>query len=446
MVELRAFQGILYNRNRIGDLSAVVCPPYDVISPAEQELYYSLHPCNAIRLDWGKGLPEDSEPENRYTRAARLLDAWLSDGVLVKEEEPGYYLLEEEFREPDGSPVLRHGLISLLRLEEARPGAPVRLHEFTHAGPKQDRLELMKSTRANLSQVFALYQDPSGMLEQLFREARAGCARGEAAGRDGVERRLFFLGGRDVQREIEAFFRDKSLFIADGHHRYETALVYRGWRRTQEKEAGGVQPWDYILMYLTNSEGPGLRVYPTHRILTGYPGWDADRFLGLARKVFQIEETGPAEDPGWRMLSSSRSGERPDESARICCFLKGHEGRYLLSLREPEKAASLFPAEMHPLMRSLDVSLLHEVLLGRVLGMSREAQEKGGFFLYAKGEDAALEMLQSQTSHQAAFLLGPPDIRKIMELSALGIRMPQKTTYFYPKLLTGLVFRRIQEG
>jgi uncharacterized protein (DUF1015 family) len=445
MVELRPFRGILFNEPRIGDLSRVVCPPYDVISLEEQEAYYSLHPCNVIRIDLGRVFPGDSGEETRYTRAARFLDEWLSDGILIQEKARGYYLLEETFLDPEGRPVTRQGLIGLLRLEEDRPGASVRLHEFTHAGPKEDRFELMKATSANLSQVFALYQDPSGFLADSSLRGQAGCGRGEAVGKDGVKRRMFFLGEPAVQRRIEAFFEEKSLFIADGHHRYETALAYRTWRRGQEKKAGRQDGWDYIMVYVTNSESPGLRVYPTHRILTGYPRWDPDGFLRSAREVFEIQEMAPAEDPDCRKRFFRWLKEAPDGASRIGCLFKDHEVFFLLSIRDPVRAASLFPSGMHALMRSLDVSILHTVLLGRILGMSREEQENEKHLLYVKGEDAALEALNRDQRHQAAFLLGPPAIRNIMELSGLGIRMPQKTTYFYPKLLTGLVLRRILE-
>ena len=445
MVELRPFRGILYNQTRVGDLTRVVCPPYDVISPEEQSSYYSMHPCNVIRIDFGKVFPEDSERENRYTRAARFLEGWLSDGTLKQEKTPGFYLLEETFLDSEGSPVTRQGLIGLLRLEDDHPGASIRLHEFTHAGPKQDRFELMKTTCANTSQVFALYQDPSGLLADIFAMRQAGCDRGEAVGEDGVRRRLYYLGESSVQRRIEAFFRDRSLFIADGHHRYETALAFRAWRRDQAPETGSHGGWDYIMTYVTNSESPGLSVLPTHRILTGYPGWNPDAFLRSAREIFEIQEMAPAGDPDCRKRFFCRLRESPDGVSRIGCFFKGHEVFYLLSVKDTERAASLFQAETHALMRSLDVSILHTILLGRILGMSRQEQENERNLLYVKGEESALEVLNRDPRHQAAFLLGPPAIRKIMELAGYGVRMPQKTTYFRPKLLTGLVLRRIQQ-
>lgn len=445
MVEVRPFRGIRYNPRRIQDLSLVACPPYDVIDPDEQDFYHSLHPWNAIRLDLGKQSHDDSESENRYIRAARLLDEWLREGILIEEREEGYYLLEEQFQERQGALVVRRGLISLLRLDEESGQRGVRLHEATHPGPKADRLALMKATAANLSQIFVLYQDPSGVLREILETPPPNGACGEALGRDGVRRRLFFLGDPAVHRRIESFFSERDLFIADGHHRYETALAYREWRRGLEPAASGPRPWDYVLVCLTASEDSGLRVYPTHRILWGYPSWDAESFFSRAGRFFDIQaipRPGPA-DIGRAMAGRTRQGG-DDERPRIRCFLPGRREGWQFCLRTGVASSlDLFPPDTHPLLRSLDVTVLHEVLLGRVLGMSRQDQETGGYLRYVKGEEAALETLEAGKEAQAAFLLGPPPIRPIMELASQGIRMPQKTTFFYPKLLTGLVFRRM---
>lgn len=446
MVEVKPFRGIRYNPERIQDLSLVVCPPYDVIDPADQDFYHSLHPWNAIRLDLGKS----SGGENRYSRAARLWREWLREGILIEEKDPGYYLLEEEFEETGGTLVVRRGLIALLRLEEgASPRGGVQLHEATHPGPKEDRLALMKATAANLSQIFALYRDPSGALREILERPPPNGSCGEALGQDRVRRRLFFLGDPIAHRQIEAFFSGKGLFIADGHHRYETALAYRAWRRSIESGASEPLPWDYVLAYLAECEDPGLRVYPTHRILWGYPRWDSRLFFSAAERYFEIR-TIPWPAPG-NLGSGCRTMAGRKETAgfvngrpRIRCFLPGQRQGWQFVLKASGGPVEIFPPDMHPMLRSLDVTILHEVLLGRVLGMSAREQETEGYLRYVKGEEAALETLGSEPDAQAAFLLGPPPIRSIMELASLGIRMPQKTTFFYPKLLTGLVFRGME--
>lgn len=448
MVEVRPFRGIRYNPRRIQGLSLVVCPPYDVIDPAEQEFYHALHPWNAIRLDLGKQSKDDSEGENRYSRAARLLDEWLREGILIEERQEGYYLLEEQFQEREGTLVVRRGLIALLRLDEESSHKGVRLHEATHPGPKADRLALMKATAANLSQIFVLYQDPSGVLREILETPPLNGGCGEGLGRDGVRRRLFFLGDPVVHRRIESFFSERDLFIADGHHRYETALAYRAWRRGLEHGASGLRPWDYVLVYLTGSEDPGLRVYPTHRILWGYPFWDVESFLSKGERFFDIQAIPwPAQGDivrNGRAVAGETRQWGGDERPRIRCFLPGRREGWQFYLRTGAASSSeFFPPDTHPLLRTLDVTVLHDVLLGRVLGMSRQDQETGRYLRYVKGEEAALETLETGSEAQAAFLLGPPPIRSIMELASQGIRMPQKTTFFYPKLLTGLVFRRM---
>lgn len=448
MVEVRPFRGIRYNPDRIQDLSLVVCPPYDVLDPADQDFYHSLHPWNAVWVDFGKSSEDGPKAENRYSRAARLLGEWLRQGILIEEKEEGYYLLEEQFEDARGIPVVRRGLIGLLRLEEGQARRGVQPHEATHPAPKEDRLALMKATAANLSQIFILYQDASGALSEILEGPSKNRSCGEALGRDGVRRRLFFLGDPIAHKRIEAFFSDRDLFIADGHHRYETALAYRAWRRSLEPGTSEPLPWDYVLVYLASCEDPGLRVYPTHRILRGYPRWDSHSFLSAAERFFDVRATpwpapGTHSSGGPALEGQIDTGGHEDGRPRIRCFLPGQPHGWEIVPKVNGGPLELFPADMHPLLRALDVTVLHEILLGRVLGMTRQEQATGGYLRYVKGEKAALEALDVGPDAQAAFLLGPPPIRIIMELASLGIRLPQKTTFFYPKLLTGLVFRRM---
>jgi len=285
MVAFLPFRGIHYNGDQIQDLSQVVCPPYDVISPEEQNFYYDLHPCNAIRLDLTKGLPGDNETENRYTRAAVQFQQWLAKGVLVQAPQPAYYLLEEHFEDTQGTALVRYGLIGLARLEENHAGASIRPHETTHAGPKKDRFELMKSTEANFSPIFSLFQDDSFMIETLFKKGPADGQYLEAEGQKGLNKvrcRMFPVYDPEEHQRIEAFLKDKLLLIADGHHRYETALKFRDWKRSLG-DVGRDMPisYDYTMMYVTNIESPGLCLYPTHRILKQPPVLDFEQFLQL---------------------------------------------------------------------------------------------------------------------------------------------------------------------
>ncbi len=444
MVEFRPFRGIHFNKNKVEDLSKAVCPPYDVISAEEQDFYYGLHPYNAIRLDLTKSLPEDIEGDNRYTRAAVLFDDWFSKGILVQEKEPSYYLLEECFEDVHGCSLTRYGLIGLARLEDNHSGASIRPHETTHAGPKQDRFELMKATEANFSPIFALYQDNSFIIKDIFNEGPEDGQYLEAVSQNNIRCRMFALKDPGKQERLEGFLKDKLLLIADGHHRYETSLKYREWKIAQGEKSPG--PYDYTMMYVTNIESPGLCLYPTHRILKQHPSLEPERFYQSVQELFEVNEIGPLHDAGCRKLFLQELQSVDKGTVRIGCCFKEPDVCCLLSLKDIKKVASLFPPETPSLMRSLDVSILHEIIFNQCLGISKEVQNQGEILTYVKGEEATLNTLGRDSDFQAAFLLNSSSVQEIMQIALSGIRLPQKTTYFFPKLLTGLLFRKMEKG
>ena len=450
MVSFIPFRGIHYNGDKIQDLSSVVCPPYDVISPEEQNFYYDLHPCNAIRLDLTKGLPGDNETENRYTRSAANFQQWLEEGILVQDQQPAYYLLEERFEDTRGNPLVRYGLIGLARLEENHAGASIRPHETTHAGPKKDRFELMKSTEANFSPIFSLYQDDTFMIQKLFEKGPADGHYLKAEGQKGQNKvccRMFPVYDPQEQQKIEAFLKDKLLLIADGHHRYETALKFRDWKRSQGAgRQDALSSYDYTMMYVTNIESPGLCLYPTHRILKQPPVLDFDHFVQSVQEHFEVQKIGPYQEADAQKRFLRRLKEGTENTITIGCCFKKPEICCLLIAKSPEKVMSLFPEFYPELVRSLDVSILHEIILNQCLGISKDIQDQGEILIYVKGEEATLSMLEQTPSLQAAFLLNPSSIQKIMQIAFSGIRLPQKTTYFFPKLLTGLFFRKMDES
>jgi len=443
MGAFKPFRGIRYERQRSGDLNRFICPPYDLISPREQEFYYGLHPHNAIRLDFGKILPGDHERENRYTRAKTVFRQWLAEGILIRDADPAYYLLEERFEDDEGEARVRYGVMGLRRLGDEGAAAAVRPHEATYAGPKQDRLELMKATAANLSPILAVYQDPTFLLERIFSEETGTNGFPFSVGEDGVGRRFFALREERQVRKLEEFFRERPLLIADGHHRYETALTYREWRRRREPGAAGEMPCDYTLMCLVNMESPGVCAYPTHRLVMDRPGMDSDAFLSAARGFFEVEDLGSFTDPAARKRLSLRLRTPPEGGVSFGCGLKDREGFYHFSAAPAERFAALFPAGTNPLIRTLDVSILHEVLVHRCLGLSPEDQAREDALAYAKGVDEALDSLARRPDLRVAFLLNRPDLRKIMEIAFSGSLLPRKTTFFFPKVFTGLVFREM---
>jgi len=444
MAEFRPFLGVRYREDEHRDLSRLICPPYDVISPEQQRFYYDLHPHNAIRLDFGLERAGDDEHENRYSRAAACFRAWRSQGVLQQDSRPGYYLLEERFQDEHGSSRVRYGILGLKRLEENRPGASIRPHEATYDGPKQDRFRLMVATESNFSPIFAVYQDPSATLEALFQEEGAGERPVEATGQDGVRRRLTVLQDPGQVERIGAFLGERPLLIADGHHRYETCLSYRDWRRSREADPPGEMPCDHTMMYITNMESPGLCVYPAHRILRTFGGRDPESFLRAVAKVFEVQPAGGGGGQGTdRAAWFSQMRPVPEGGVKIGCKLKDPDRFYIFSAPDARRLATLFPPETPALVRTLDVSILHEIVFGTCLGISREEQAWEESILYAKGEEAALGLLERETERGAAFFLNPAPVRTIMKIAFEGILLPQKTTYFFPKVMTGFVFRKM---
>ncbi len=443
MAEFRPFQGVRFQEDDNRDISRMISPPYDVISPEQQQFYYDLHPHNAVRLDFGRELPGDDERENRYLRAAGCFRDWLSGGVLAQDPRPGYYLLEERFEDEQGRDRVRYGIMGLKRLEENRPGASIRPHEATYDGPKQDRFQLMKATESNFSPIFAVYQDPSNSLEEVFRQEMAAGQPVEAVGQDQVRRRLTVIQDPDQVEKIGAFLGERPLLIADGHHRYETCLAYRDWRRAQETDPPEVMPCDYTMMYITNMESPGLCVYPAHRILRSFGERDPEAFLQAVGEKFTVERVGGSGDDGSRERFVREMRAVPDGGLKIGCKLKAPDLFCVFSVPDVSRLSALFPPNTPDLVRSLDVSILHEIVLGQCLGISREDQAQEEYILYAKGEGAALERLERETELGAAFFLNPAPVRKIMQIAFEGFLLPQKTTYFFPKVMTGFVFRKM---
>lgn len=446
MVEIRPFRGILYDTTRMGpDISEVVCPPYDVISPAQSQEYHRRHPHNAIRLILGEENPSDTPGgDNRYRRAAAHFESWRAGGILTQDESPALYLLEETYADEDGRSHTRIGIIGLVRLFDTGSSS-IRPHEATHEGPKQDRFELIKATSANFCQVFTLYTDPTHTVERIAEDIFRGRPRLEASDEEGVKRRLYAIVDPDHHRRIRETLGPKELLIADGHHRYETALAYRDWRRSREGFDGRARGYDYLMMYLANTEGEGLTIYPTHRILTDYAQWDPQRFLEQIQELFSVETLPGAGSPRDARLVRQAMASPADGRVRIGMKAKALRDYHVLTLQDEAKADRLLGEGVHPELRRLDVKILHAILLERYLGISQQDQEKGTNIVYVHGAERAVRMMEEDLLHCAVFFLNPPSVMTVSRVARAGQKMPQKSTFFYPKLLTGLVFRTIDD-
>jgi uncharacterized protein (DUF1015 family) len=410
LARIYPFQPFRYTE-KAGPLGNVVTQPYDKISPAMQSRYLSLSPHNLVRVILGERRAGDSESDNVYTRAARYLDDWIASGVLARDRQAGIFPYFQEFTVPDtGERLVHKGFIALGAVEDYSRGV-VHRHEQTLSGPKKDRLELLRHTHAHCGQLFMLYPDPDGAIDALLDEAAALAPAAEVTDEYGAIHRVWRMddAARGVVQQLMA---DKKLLIADGHHRYETALAFRD-------ENAGLPGADRVMMTFVNMHSPGVRILATHRLVSGLDEGFADRFLRAAAAGFQVEE-----------ISSLDGLKRAWEEAANRTIIGAAIGNRLFLLEDRHARGEL------------DVRVLHQRLLGQALGIGEEAVRDEKHLRYIRGLDAAVEEVR-QGAAQIAFLLKPVSVEQVAATSFAGGVMPQKSTDFYPKLLSGLTIYRL---
>lgn len=425
MANVIPFRGVLYNPAKVTDISRVVAPPYDVIDPPLQRILHERHPYNVIRLELGLDEPGDGPLQNRYTRAAAWLRDWLANGVLVHDREPAIYPYAIEYRSPldpaGAPPKTLKGFFATVELEEFGTGK-IYPHENTRAAAKTDRLHLLEACRANFSAIFSLFSDPRGIVVHLLdKSVNLDRPRIAFTDDDGFRHRLWAITDRGVLDEIIAFMKAAPLFIADGHHRYETALAYRRRCRERAGATPGLQPYDAVLMLFASLEDPGLTVLPTHRVLTTPvpPLPDVVRLLG---ETCNIEESAPES-----FLPALRS--RGQTAPVFGLALPGAPRPLLLTVKPHHR-----PGPAASARDRLDVSLLQTLVMNR-LCPTESAQHT---VIYTKDDREALDLV-AQGKATAALLLNPTKVSDVQAVAASGERMPHKSTYFFPKPLTGLV-------
>jgi uncharacterized protein (DUF1015 family) len=439
LAEIRPFRALRYQAGQVDDLARVIAPPYDIISPDEQRALHARSPHNIVRLEYGETHADDSEANNRYTRAAATLAEWLASGVLAQDDRPAFYVYDQEF-ELGGRHYCRRALLARLHLEDWAQGA-IRPHEDTTARPKEDRLRLLRACRANFSPVLAFYRDPQAVVSRALREATSG--RSPLAVAEGATERhtLWALSEEKVQRWLEQQLAPATLYIADGHHRYETALAYRDERQAAAASWTGQEAENFVLAGLTAAEDPGLLVLPIHR-LVHLPRAD-DSMLERLRQHLAVEEVTPAQTQGGaaphRLLELIAERGRSASAFGLCWPGKRF---FLLTVDDPQGLVAHFCPECPVQWRDLDVIVLEIALLQNILGIERKPVEEGG--AVAIEPDALEACKQVQAAHySAAFLLNPVPVEKVMAVADAGQRMPRKSTFFHPKLATGLVINRL---
>ncbi len=444
MAKIVPFRALRYSLTRISDPARVMAPPYDVISPSLQDALYHRDPFNVVRLILGKTTDEDSGSNNRYTRAAADFRLWEQEGVLVRDTMPSIYLYDQLYRTEDGQTVNRKGFIALARLEDFSSGV-VKPHEKTLSGPKTDRLQLTRACRANFSPIFSLYSDPCCVLEFFTKKVKERPGDLEVSDDDGVVHRLWQVTDPAIIEKAQGVLDSKPLFIADGHHRYETALNYRNEMREKHPDFTGKELFNYVLMYFANMEDQGMSIFPTHRLVHSLESFQVEPFLGRLREFFDIEAV-PADpaDPSARRTLREGLARRGAEK-RVLGLFCGGRTFYYLTIRDEALMDRFFDARAPKALRTLDVSILHRLILESILQITPEAQEAQTNLKYIKNFDEPFEQVENGNA-QLAFLMNPTRMSEVRDVANAGEKMPQKSTYFYPKLLSGLVINKIVEG
>jgi len=432
MATVRPFRGVRYNSNKIEDLSRVVCQPYDRVRYGLQDKYYDLHPYNMVRITKGREY-EDDQPDgdNMYTRAHDYYRAWLDAGYLLRDGEPALYVYRQTFTLPDGSELTRSAFVGALELVEFEAGI-VLPHERTLSGPKVDRLNLMRATGVNFGQIFMLYPDPENVINAVFDAATAGRAPDidvrEMLEKD-VRQQVWVVTNPEVLARVMAEMAPKEgLIIADGHHRYETALNYRNEMREQHPEAPADAGFNYRMVTLVSMDDPGLTILPTHREINNYRIKTTDQILDDAGEYFEVTPM-----PDRATLETAMVETGPTD--RRIGFYDGQY--YLLRLKSPEVMDQIVPERARE-WRLLDVSILHEVLIERVMGLSKAQVEAKENIDYHRDLELAIERVDNGEA-QCVFVLNPTRMAEVKACSDKGEKMPQKSTDFYPKVITGLV-------
>jgi len=430
VADIQPFRGLRYDPQRIGDLSAVITPPYDVISPAEQHRYQDAHPHNIIRLDYGLQRAADSEDDNRYTRAAAAMGQWIDDGILIREEQPALYLVEHRFQYNQNTKN-RFSLFARVRLEDLTSGGGIRPHERTMKGPSDDRLLLLRACNANLSPIMGLFRHRGEGIDGLFPGATDGKPIASATDSEGVTCNMWAISDKrdiDVARGLLA---EKPIYIADGHHRYSTALTYMHEQRDRHPGAGGDEGYNFVMMTLTPAEDPNLIMLPTHRLVRGLN----PKLLAHVKQewsaYFDQELHRPLATPGETITGWTAELAREGGTT---FGLYGLDGDSLCLLRA--RPGMMLPVQPSAL-GDLDVFILHQVILKQMLGIDGAELEEQCLAYTRDGEEAIAGVDSGE--YQLAFLLNPTPISSVLAVADAGVRMPQKSTYFHPKTPTGLV-------
>ncbi len=440
MAKVVPFRGMRYNTEIFKNIDDVTAPPYDIISKDGQKKLYDKNEYNIIRLDFGMEFDTDTDDNNRYTRSGDYLKKWTEEQILIKEDEPAFYIYEQIFSLGDGDAA--HSLKGLLSLVELREFADrvVLPHEYTISKAKTDRLNLMRTTKANMSPVYSLYLDDEENIARLIEENSHRQPDITFVTDENITQNIWVVKDKDVIDKISKMFENKQIFIADGHHRYETALNYRRERHEADATAVGVKDYDYIMMMLVSMSNSGLFVFPTHRLVQNIERFDENLLIGSLTEQFSVSKIHFTEGD-YASIITERLAHTVDEN--LFAIYTGGTYYYLLKLKDTQYIDEVI-SDHSDAYKHLDVTILHKLILEEHLGIDEENMRSQKNLVYTREASDAIKAVKDG-EYQAAFLINPTKVSEIRDIANAGEKMPQKSTYFWPKLVTGIVINKFED-
>ena len=421
MAEIRPFRAIRYNDKLLDSMEQLIAPPYDVLNSEEQLSLYQLSPYNIIRLEYGKTYPDDSADHNRYSRAAQTLSSWLAEGVLQPEEQKTLYLYEQSFKY-GAAQYCRRGIIAALKVEKYSSGK-VLPHELTFSTPKADRFELLRKTRTNISPIFTLFPDPDANISKLLSEISKTEPLFVLEDQSEQRHQITRIDNPALQNEIVEFMKPQALLIADGHHRYETALEYKDFESNATGSAA-----DYILTILVSMKEPGLLMLPTHRMISRLNNKSAEKLVSICRNNFTLMLMGK------EIINSEKDFQAE--------WKKMTQVKNAFAIIAPDFIALLIP-KVETGKERLGVELLHEMIIDPFLSLPEVNGDMKNSLTYPHDFESIRKTVLNENRDSIAFILDPIPVDEVYTRAMQGKVMPQKTTYFYPKLPSGLLLRNL---
>ncbi len=436
MAEIRPFRGVRYNLEQVRDLSAVICPPYDVISPQLQDELYRRNESNFVRIEYNRELPQDNAEDNRYTRSAGTIKRWLEQGVLKADDPPAIYLHDHHFS-IRGKRCRRRNIIACVRLEEWDKMV-IRPHESVLSWAKSDRLSMLWACRANTSPILAMYEDPAQRLGALLAAQSKGKPAITVEEGSGEKHEVWAVTQADVIREMQNGLARQSFYIADGHHRYDSALTYRREMVSRSDRFSGEEPYNFVMMSLVDFADPGLIILPPHRLVRGISKATLHGLEAQLGSFFEVETLPITSSTVWQKVDNLLTGITPrTKKTRLAVYGLRDDSMLVLTLRDFAAACQMMPYFHSEMYKRLDVSLVDHIILEKLLGITKDREE--AVLAYSYDREDAVNRVRNQ-EYQLTFILNPVKPELVKAMADASDRMPRKSTYFYPKSPAGLVF------